>query len=154
MLSFFSSKGSPKPPERAAPATQLMTPGSMIRGDASGYEVATLEPSMVEKTEYVPFDFARQRVAEVAADRADLKAKYENHATRLKEFYESAIDTQKKHYETYILELKSKASKHADLLKAMKEESDQKFMVQLKESNDEIERLRDSLATLNRYIWC
>ena len=143
-----TSKSAPLQEAKEKAADPLFTNGRVVLTDGSAVEVAELEQN-IERTAFVPLSFTQSKVSEVVFDLEKMKVKYEEHVVRLKEFYEKALAGTKSHYETYILDLKSKAMKHVELERMIRNQMEVEMSIQLKVSEDKIEELRDTLAASN-----
>lgn len=89
-MSLFSKTSEVQKESRRPPllTTKLTSSGTIIKQDASACNVPQLDPEVVERVEYVPFEFAKEKVLEVATDLTNIKTKYESHVLRIKDFYD------------------------------------------------------------------
>jgi hypothetical protein len=125
----------------------LSSNGNVVLVDGSSVEVTDIE---VQRTAFVPVDFAKNKVDEVVSDLEKMKLRYEAHVTGLKDFYEDAVQKTKTHYEKYILDLKAKALQHVNLERLIRNDIEVDLGNKIAAAEKTIEQLRDSLAELNR----
>jgi len=124
--------------------------GQIVSPEGSGYVIPALVPEVVEKQDYIPLDFAQQKVKDVTDEANRLREAYQKHLAELDSFYRQASTDSKAHYEGLIKDLKAKASRHVEIRKQMQAASEEKLRGELKASEDSVEELRDSMASLNR----
>eukprot|EP00600_Ochromonadales_sp_CCMP1393_P009763 CAMPEP_0174963216 /NCGR_PEP_ID=MMETSP0004_2-20121128/5205_1 /TAXON_ID=420556 /ORGANISM="Ochromonas sp., Strain CCMP1393" /LENGTH=1919 /DNA_ID=CAMNT_0016211813 /DNA_START=58 /DNA_END=5817 /DNA_ORIENTATION=- len=124
--------------------------GQVVSADGSGYVIPAIAEDSVEKSDYVPLEFAQSKIQDVTQDSKNMREAYQKHLNELETYYRKTMDDAKNHYEKVIRDIKAKALRHLEIKKQLKDHSEQKLRDDLKQSEDSIDELRDSMASLNR----
>ncbi|RYH23039.1 hypothetical protein EON65_18385, partial [archaeon] len=124
--------------------------GQILSADGSGYILPDLGKIEAEKVEYIPKDFAEQKVKALTNNTNQLKETYHAHIGRLDSHYQTALKDCKDHYESIIKDLKKKAARHVEVNKQMRQQVEDRLNRELRQSEDALEELRDDMARLNR----
>ncbi len=124
--------------------------GQMISSDGSGYVIPDLFDVVVEKHDFIPKELATDKLKSVLKDSQNLRNQYEQNIEKLTQHYTHLLQDSKQYYENLIQDLKQKAVRHVDIQKQMKQQVEDRLSKELKQSEDTLEELRDSMATLNR----
>lgn len=102
-----------------------------------------------ETRDYIPRDVAMAKVKELLDESKALRETYEQNLQNVDTFYKKAIDQSKTHYETIIHEMKTKALRHVEVQRIMKQQMEEKLTKELAQSEHELEELRDTMAARN-----
>ena len=124
--------------------------GQIVSVDGSGYVLPAIEESVIEKTDYIPLDFAHGKIKSLSDEANLLREAYQKHLAELDVFYRQTMTETKTHYESLIKDLKAKALRHVEIRKQMQQQSEHKLSKELKQSEESVDELRNSMASLNR----
>lgn len=97
--------------------------------------------------EFIPFEFAKAKLNNVVSNYQSKAHEFTVYIQKLQSDYREHLIQSKKHYEGIIHDLKGKAKKHVELLKTMREDSENKLRAEISSQHNSIEDLRDMLAT-------
>lgn len=124
--------------------------GQILSADGAGYVLPDLGSIEAEKADYIPRDFATQKVTAIVRDSNSMKESYKEHVDKLNKYYLQALDDSKAHYEGIIIDMRAKAQRHVEINKQMRQQVEERLGRELKVSEDALEELRDDMAKLNR----
>jgi hypothetical protein len=116
--------------------------GTVVATDLQSYHPPNLTPHVEEKTNFVPLDFAQSRIKAIEDDSVNIKSKYDERLQGMNVYYQSLLEKSKKHYESFIIEVKDKAVKQSDVFQRKFKLAVDKhnYMIQEKENLIEIRR--------------
>lgn len=123
--------------------------GQILSADGSGYVLPDMGKYSPEQTQYIPKEVAMDKVKEVLDEAKVVRQTYEDNLEKVETFYKSAVQQSKDHYESIIQELKNKALRHVEVQRLLKQQMEDKLTKELQQSEQELEELRDTMATRN-----
>lgn len=126
------------------------TSGQIISADGSGYVLPNLDKLPSDKEEFIPQKEALKKIQELVVTTQSNQQLYDQNIHKLNSYYESMLEGSKFHYETIIQDLKSKAKRHIEVQREMKKQQESILMKELKQNEETIDEMRDSMAALNR----
>jgi DNA repair exonuclease SbcCD ATPase subunit len=152
MLSLWGKLTKPSPNSVEADEKYYFSTdaGQVVSVDGSGYVIPAIADEAVEKADYIPLEFAQQKVKTLADESNRLREAYQKHLSELDVYYRQNMTDTKSHYEGVIKDLKAKALRHVEVRKQMQLQSEDRLNKELKQSEDSIDELRNNMASLNR----
>lgn len=139
--------------EKATPGTKYFyssTAGQIISADGSGYVLPNLDKLPSEKEEFIPQKEALSKIKELISISESSQKQYQQNIDKLDAYYKNLLENSKSHYEDLIQDLKSKAKRHVEVQKTMKKQREDELLKELKQNEETIDEMRDSMANLNR----
>jgi hypothetical protein len=124
--------------------------GQIVSAEGSGYVIPDIAEEEMEKSDYVPLQFAQSKIKDITDQSNTLREAYQKHLSDLDGYYGKAMSDVKTHYESVVRDTKAKALRHIEVKKQLHTHAEQKMKDDLRQSEESIEELRDSMASLNR----
>jgi hypothetical protein len=125
------------------------TSGQILSADGSGYVIPDMGKYTPEQSDYIPKEVAMDKVKEVLDESKQVRETYEQNLQNVEAFYTKMVQQSKDHYEAIIHDLKSKAVRHVEVQRLLKQQMEDKLTKELQHSEHELEELRDTMATRN-----
>jgi hypothetical protein len=106
-----------------------------------------IDPTLIQKESYIPFEFAQAKVIEVSSDLHLIKLGYESYLEKLQFYHTASQQEMKTHYENYILNLKQKALQRFEFEKQSNRQQIVSLEKEIQNKEEQMEDLRDMNAT-------
>eukprot|EP01039_Chlorochromonas_danica_P003382 gene3382-3707_t len=151
MITLWGKKAIPDGSSSSPKAHFYSTQGGQIlSADGSGQVLPEMGAVEAERREYIPRDFAAEKVSALVKDATVTKESYQAHVDQLHASYRHVLEDAKRHYEDLLQTLRQKAQRHVEINKQMRQEMEERLRKEIQDSEDALENLRDDMARLNR----
>eukprot|EP01038_Epipyxis_sp_PR26KG_P010503 gene10503-14115_t len=131
--------------------------GHIVSTDGNNYVIPALTEKHITKTEFIPYEYAHDKISLALKETKDLKDAYQEHIEALNNHHKSNLESIKIKYESLIHDMREKALRHVDIQKQLKQkaidelinekkEIENKYKHELVVNEEKIEELRDTMA--------
>lgn len=152
MLKLFKtgSSLSSQAPDSTNLKDGIISTGTIVTPDASSFSAKRIPGEYVERIEYVPKSFTKDRISAIEKDYRTVKSQYDERLDSITKLHEKNIGMLKKHYEDCILEMKSNAVRHVNIQEKMRKELEVLLNAEIRRRDTKIEEMRDTAAENTR----
>ena len=120
--------------------------GGQILPTADVFKPPEVPPELIERDNFIPYDFALSKLKAAANDYNALKTSYEEFVFQLKTAHDLQSEHVKTFYENYIQELRSKAKQHVESQKKLRQAVESKLKGEIETLRDNFDSSRDSFT--------
>jgi len=115
---------------------------------SSHFRMPDMKPELVKKTDFIPAQLAADKMADAMAAYDETKTAFEARIVTLNAHHAATRSKREEFYAEQVAELRSKARRHVEVQRTLRQQSEDKLNSQLGERDNTIEDLRDNLADL------
>ena len=120
--------------------------GGQILPTADVFKPPEVPPEMIERDNFIPYDFALAKLKAAANDYNSLKSSYEEFVLQLKTAHDLQSEHVRQFYENYIVQLKNKAKQHIESQKKLRQTVEFKLTGEIESLRDNFDSARDNFT--------
>ena len=120
--------------------------GGQLLPTADVFKPPEVPPDLIERDNFVPYDFALAKLKAASSDYNSLKSSYEEFVLQLKTAHDLQSEHVKQFYENFIKELRNKAKLHMESQKKLRQTVETKLKGEIETLRDNFDSARDNFT--------
>jgi hypothetical protein len=122
--------------------------GQTVNHDGNSYKLPTMEAKFVDKKDYIPDEIARAKLHRASQEYNVAKDAFEKRIRYIEEMNTKAKAEREMHFKKHANDLREHAVRHVQVQRSMKQKMEERLTMELRQRDNTIDGLRDSVAEL------